>query len=129
MSRTEGNRYSTASSRGWSARGAAANKSAEIVRSPTRHQRATKTAWPTERLALPQNSGCTSPASASAAANAQTIAAPVGRSNRYDDISPTALASAPTDQPMASWRGMLSAYNTPTAAGMIKNENTNSTPA
>src|SRR5262249_19644043 len=93
------------------------------------HQRNAGTMRPIACEGLRRDSQLTTPASASIAPKLHTMAAPVGRSAAYDAASPAALASAPTAQPIASWRGNVAAKRTPTAAGMIRNENTRSTPA
>ena len=57
------------------------------------------------------------------------MAAPVGRSKANDAASPAALVNVPAIHPIASCLGSDDANMTPMAAGMIRNENTSSTPA
>ena len=57
------------------------------------------------------------------------MAAPVGRSNANDAANPAALVKMPAIHPIASCLGSDEANITPMAAGMIRNENTRSTPA
>jgi hypothetical protein len=57
------------------------------------------------------------------------MAAPVGRSKTKEAARPAALVTVPAIQPIASCRPSDDANMTPIAAGMIRNENTSSTPA
>src|SRR5262249_6554627 len=93
------------------------------------HHRNAGTVRPIACAALRRDSQLTTPASASMAPKLHTMAAPVGRSAAYEAASPAALANAPTIQPVASWRGNVAAKRTRPAAGMMRNENTRSTPA
>src|SRR5262249_59643082 len=69
------------------------------------------------------------PASTSAVANATTVTAPVGASSRKDPKIPTALASAPAAQPIASAGPMCGENRPPISAGTMRKQNTSKTPA
>ena len=58
-----------------------------------------------------------------------TIAAPVGKSRRYEAHSPSRLAVAVTAQPTANRPSHRFASMTPLTAGTIKYANVRSTPA
>src|SRR5260221_6554196 len=129
MVRRDGNMYSAPSSTGWSAPGATASCKAEPARIAAAPQRAGVIAMRHAARRLPWRKPYSPPLKASAPPKAQTMAAPVGKSNANEAASPTALVSVPTAQPIANWIASERAKMAPIAAGTVRNEKNSKTPA